>query len=124
MVASQPSISKIRERQYLDQARALLKSLPRGDYEVHESPDFVIVGARECTGIEITLFAWPRRDMRVPQYRYRAILPRHLQRTFDRKARQLRHYVTPPERTWLLIVLDRRYPGCIGWVTPALIEAR
>ena len=124
MTASSPSISKIRERGYLDQARSLLKSLPRGEYEVHESPDFVIVGPRECSGVEVTLFAWPRRDTKIPQYRYRAILPRHLQRILDRKSKQLRHYVTPPERTWLLVVLDRRFPGCVGWVTPSLVEAR
>ena len=124
MTTSQSNVSKIRERGYLDQARSLLETLPCGDCEVHESPDFVIAGPRECCGIEVTLFAWPRRDTRIPQYRYRAILPRHLQRILDRKARQLRHYATPPGRTWLLVVLDRRFPGCVGWVTPALLEAR
>lgn len=121
MAPRQLSPEKDREREYLDLARSLLSTLPAGHAKASESPDFLIKTDHGLKGIEVTCFAWPKRDKHVEEHRSQPIRPRDLQKVLNRKAIRLAGYDVSGLSTWLIVVMDRRLPRCTGWVTPPLL---
>ena len=109
------SAEKLLEREYLDLARALLTTLPAGEAEPSERPDFLVQTSFGVKGIEVTrLFVQPD-NVPVEDHGPRPIRPRSVQEILTKKARRLFGYSVKGLSTWLLVVLDRRLPRCNGW---------
>lgn len=110
---------KTLERQYLDRARSFSRQLPRGNAIPFERPDFVFDTTHGMLGVEVTRFAWAGQVSR-PQSRQ--VSPQDVQRVLDKKAARLPFYWLPGHRTWLVIVLDKRFPQCDGLVTEDILS--